>query len=111
MSRTARERSFDTVRITAWIYAVLFGLFAPITAFDVLKGLRTDVFFVLWAGWTACAVAAASAAYRKRVGYYFCAVFSVFILFAPPIGTLLGWNMLRALRRNRDRFSRRARTA
>jgi hypothetical protein len=61
---------------------------------------------VHWVTWILCAAAAASG---KRIGYYFCAVFSGIILFAPPIGTVLGWNMLRALRRNRDEFRARTR--
>jgi len=111
MPRSRRDLRFDTVRITAWSYAVLFGILAPAIAFDMLKRLHADTFLMLWAGWTICAVAAASAAYRKRVGYYFCALVSVFILFAPPVGTVLGWNMLRALHRNRDQFRARARTS
>jgi hypothetical protein len=52
----------------------------------------------------AFSTAAWSATRRKRFGYYFCLLFSIAILPALPIGTILGWNMLRALRKNREEF-------
>ena len=103
-----RDRRFDTVRITAWSYAVYLVTLVPAYALEKNKPMPAGALQILWAFWVMCAAAAASAAYRRRVGYYFCALLSVLMLCAPPIGTLLGWNMLRALRRNRDQFLLRA---
>jgi predicted alpha/beta hydrolase len=54
----------------------------------------------------AFSVAAWSTTRRKRLGYYFCLLFSIAMLPSVPVGTILGWNMLRALRKNRGQFWR-----
>jgi hypothetical protein len=101
---TNRDLRFDTVRVTAWVYAFYWLTIAPAFAFSSSLSSANAAHLWAWALWCSCAAAAVSAAYRKRIGYYFCFLFSGLILLAPPIGTVLGWNMLRALRLNRDRF-------
>jgi|GEM_PF-6719047 len=109
MRKTPKHRHlhFDTVRVTAWTYAVYLLTLVPAYVYSTPQPASAGTRQLQWIIGAGCAAAAASAAYRKRAGYYFCAVFSCFILFAPPFGTVLGWNMLRALRRNRDEFSPR----
>ena len=78
-------RSFDTVRITGWVYAVYWWV--------------GGILLCLCAGGSCLAVIR-----HKRLGYQSCRLFSLCILLAVPTGTILGWNMLRALRRNRSLF-------
>jgi hypothetical protein len=99
-----RALRFDTVRVTAWTYAAYFVTLVPIYTFSIQPLTSAGTRQLQWLLWTGCAGAAASAAFKRKLGYYFCAVFSALILFSPPFGTIFGWNMLRALRRNRDEF-------
>src|SRR6185503_6954742 len=99
-----RELEFDTVRITAWAYTVYWLMFVPINAWSASPNMSLSGRLALWVLSAPFAAAAFSATRRKPLGYYFCFAFSVAILPAPPIGTVLGWNMLRALRRNRAQF-------
>ena len=101
---TKSDLRFDTVRVTAWFYAAYWITIAPAAVFSSHPAAVTR-HFGGYAFLSVCAaIAAGSAAYRKRIGYYFCFFFSGLILFVPPIGTILGWNMLRALRQNRNQF-------
>lgn len=95
------------MRITAYAYA--FYCLAMVPVFTLSRSesagpdekIATFVFFAL------CAVAALSATRRRRIGYYFCFVLSVLLLPGVGVGTIVGWNMLRALRANRHQFRRR----
>jgi hypothetical protein len=98
------ELRFDSVRITAWTYAVYCLTLWPVRALDTRAELPTGVSTAVLVICASCAAAAVSATRRRRVGYYFCYAFSVLILAGPPFGTISGWNMLRALRRNRHMF-------
>jgi hypothetical protein len=92
------------VRITAWTYAIYCLTVWPIHAFDTARDLSTGArtgIVVLCVG---CAAAALSATRRKRIGYRFCYMFSLLVLAGLPFGTILAWNMLRALRQNRHQF-------
>ena len=105
--RLRRELEFDTVRVTAWAYAIYWLVFVPVYAWNASPHLSVLDRGIQWAMCAPFAAAALSATRGKLLGYYFCLVFSALILSAPPFGTVLGWNMLRALRRNRARFFRR----
>jgi hypothetical protein len=102
-TKSQRDLKFDTVRITAWTYAVYCVTMVPAYA-TTMSPLAVGDWLGLGLTCVLFAAAALSAARRKRIGYYFCWVFSLLILPGVPIGTILGWNMLRALRQNRDRF-------
>jgi hypothetical protein len=103
------ELRLDTVRITAWVYAVYLGAVVPLSAAGSLESetyllpvlpLLVLMFPFAWATW--------SATRGSRIGYCACFAFSLLMLFAPGIGTVIGFNMLRALRQNRNAFFRRA---
>lgn len=103
--RVARsELRFDSVRITAWTYAAYCLTIWPARALDTAEPLLAGEKIALGVLCAGCAVAAASATRRKRLGYHFCYVFSLLMLPSVPLGTILGWNMLRALRQNREQF-------
>jgi hypothetical protein len=101
---TGGASDFNTVRVTAWTYAVYWGIFVPVAAFDAPQALPAGAL----AGYAVVAAAGAlsawSATHKRKLGYYFCLAFSALIVVLPPFGTVLGWNMLRALRLNRDQF-------
>jgi hypothetical protein len=104
MSKGAQDGDVQTVRITAWTYAIYCMTSVPIL---VLTGPdpRPSAVPVL----VACAAFAAgllTILRGDRLGYYCCFVLSLLILPAVPIGTVLGWNMLRALRRSRGKLLR-----
>ena len=104
MSSRAHVGDVQTVRITAWTYAVYCMTLVPIL---VLTGPepRPSAVPVL----TACAVFSAgllTILRGNRLGYYCCIVLSVLILPGVPMGTVLGWNMLRAMRRSRKKLLR-----
>jgi len=97
-------RSFDTVRITGWVYAVYWWVFVSIRFWDPhevepIPVRIVGILLCFCAGGSCLAVIR-----RKRLGYQSCRLFSLCILLAVPTGTILGWNMLRALRRNRSLF-------
>jgi hypothetical protein len=103
------ELRFDTVRITAWTYAVYLGAVVPLSAAGSLESepplspvwpVFVLMFPFTWATWAATR--------RFRVGYCACFAISLLMLFSPPIGTVIGFNMLRALRQNRNVFFCRA---
>lgn len=98
------ERRFDSVRITAWTYAAYCLTLWPVRVLDAAERLSNAEKIVLGALCVGCATAAVSATRRKKIGYHFCYVFSLLMLAGLPFGTVLGWNMLLALRRNRDQF-------
>ncbi len=100
-----RELQFDTIRITAWTYAVYFVIYVPIFALSASPALPTAVIVLRCMLALLFALAALSTLQRRRLGYYFCIAVSALMLFAPPIGTVLGWNMLRSLRRHREQFA------
>ncbi|MGC4091756.1 MAG: hypothetical protein QM756_28500 [Polyangiaceae bacterium] len=101
---SAVERRFDTVGVTAWAYAVYFLTLCPAYALSREEAVALDQKVGLAIFCVGCATAAWSATRRRRVGYYFCLLFSLYMLLGFPTGTVLGWNMLRALRRNRTQF-------
>ena len=103
-ANSRRALSFNTVRITARVYAVYCVTLVPLRVFTQVPHLSlwaTSVQLLLFA---LLALALLSASRRSRVGYYACWLFSVLILPAPWLGTVIGWNMIRALRQNRDHF-------
>lgn len=95
---------FDTVRITAWVYAVYWAALYPLKVLGGPEPLAAGGTAVIAVFSLSCAAAAWSATRRKRLGYYSCLLFSIAMLPGVPIGTILGWNMIRALRRNRAQF-------
>jgi hypothetical protein len=104
-SRPSRaELRFDTVRITAWVYAAYCLTLLPINALSNVDTLRLGGTVQLALICVVFAMAAWSTTRRARLGYYFCLLFSIAILPGLPVGTILGWNMLRALRQNRRQF-------
>lgn len=109
MRNGAQDGDVQTVRITAWTYAIYCMTSVPTV---VLTGPepRPSAAPVL----VACAVFSAgllTILRGNRVGYYCCFVLSLLILPGVPMGTVLGWNMLRALRRSRGRLLRPRRRA
>jgi hypothetical protein len=95
---------FDTVRITAWVYTVYSLTLYPVKTLRGIEPLPPGGKAALAIFCVAFATAAWSTTRRKRIGYYFCLLFSIAILPGFPMGTVLGWNMLRALRQNRSLF-------
>jgi hypothetical protein len=102
--RSRADLQFDTVRITAWVYAIYCLTLYPLRALTDTTPLSLTQKSALAIFSVAFAAAAWSTTRRKRVGYYFCLAFSILILPGFPMGTVLGWNMLRALRQNRGQF-------
>jgi hypothetical protein len=100
----ARRDAFDTVRVTAWFYSFYWMVFVSVRFWDPREELPLPERLAGGAICVGCAAAFFLATRRNRVGYHFCRCFSFAILVAPPIGTVLGWNMLRALQRNRMEF-------
>ena len=98
------ELRFDSVRITAWTYAIYCVTAWPIHALDTAEELPTGVRIGVMMLCGGCAAAALSATRRRRIGYRFCYAFSLLLLPGVPFGTILGWNMLRALHQNRQWF-------
>jgi hypothetical protein len=98
---------FDTVRITAWFYTAYALTIYPINVLSA-ESMPTSGKVALAIVCVGFAAAAWSATRRKRIGYYFCLLFSIAILPGLPMGTVIGWNMLRALRENRGQFWPRA---
>ena len=98
------ELRFDSVRITAWLYAVYCLTLWPIRALEVAEPTSAGKKLTVIVICMLCAAAAVSATRRKRIGYRFCYAFSLLLLAGPPFGTILAWNMIQALRRNRDQF-------
>jgi hypothetical protein len=95
---------FDTVRITAWTYAVYCVTLCPVAMLDGPERRSLTEVIVTLVILVSLAAAILSATRRKRIGYYFCFILSVLLLPAAGVGTVLGWNMLRALRKNRRQF-------
>jgi hypothetical protein len=88
------------------VYTVYSLTLYPVRVLSGTATLPPSEKFVFAVFCVAFSVAAWSTTRRKRLGYYFCLLFSIAILPAVPMGTILGWNMLRALRRNRGQFWR-----
>ncbi len=107
-ARLRADRQFATVRITAWAYACFFLILCPAYFLTQPVGRHASVGSIC-IGCLAWALAALSVIRRSWVGFYVCLFISTFMLFAPPIGTILGWNMIRALQRNWAQFGRKKR--
>ena len=101
---TRADRQFSTVRVTALFYAFYLGVMFPAYVLDD-PGDATFVerALVVIFSWL-LALGAYSAVRRRRLGYHCCRIVSFLILPGLPMGTVLGWNMLRALRRTRQEF-------
>jgi hypothetical protein len=99
------DGAVETVRITAWFYAFLCMVLAPIALLSMpdteTAGLEPILTLAVYALLSAGIL---SVLRGKRLGYYCCYVVSALILLQPPFGTILGWNMLRALRQSRARL-------
>lgn len=87
------ELRFDPVRVGA-CYFLAFGVIVALAFPTVVAGVEG---FIL--GVTGLGVLS-----RRRWGYVLASVFSVLFLFALGAGTVIGYAMLRSLRRNRDVF-------
>jgi hypothetical protein len=103
-ARSRADPRFDTIRITAYVYAVCFLSVFPVASLSNANRLQPNELITLGLMNIAFATVAWSATRRARVGYYFCLLLSILLLPAVPMGTVLGWNMLRALRQNRSQF-------
>ena len=77
---------------------------APLGTMETLKTMPRGVMSCMLLMFGTLAGGAVMAVWRKRVGYYACFLISVAVIPAAPMGTVLGLNMLRALRGNRDQF-------
>lgn len=99
---------FTTVRITAWIYAVYFLVVMPIYASDH-PHVKHFSFAAMYVVGIPCALAALSTLRKSWFGFYFSMILSVCMLWSIGPGTIIGWNMIRALQRNRDQFGRKRR--
>lgn len=96
---------FGVIKVIAWIYLALgcvwvaMGLLHVQFAGQQLEPLSAILPALL-------ALGAVGTLLRKQWGRYLCGFFSVLLLFAVPIGTLLGGFMLYHLAHNKALFSR-----
>ena len=92
----------ETVRITAWAYAVYCMVLVPLMVLTGPQAKASPLTVVVTLVLSALLSAGILSVLRgRRLGYVCCYVLSILILPGVPIGTVLGWNMLRALRRCR----------
>ena len=96
---------FSTVRITTWIYAAFFLVVIPIYAYDQPPFSHSSR-AAMYIGCILCALAALSTLRKSWIGFYFSMILSILMLCGLGIGTIVGWNMIRALQRNWDQFGR-----
>jgi hypothetical protein len=98
-----RELRFDSVRITAWTYSGWLSA-AAATAFQEGAQQPFEVRSLQVVMLLLVALGAWSATRRARIGFVVCYLLSALLLPFVGIGTVLGFNMLLALRRNRAEF-------
>jgi hypothetical protein len=108
MRTSAHDGDIQTVRITAWTYAVYCTAVVPtlVLSGPALPGVARPTAVPVLLVSALFSAALLSVLRGRRLGYYCCFFLSIAILFGVPIGTILGWNMLRALRRSRSRLLR-----
>jgi hypothetical protein len=104
MQREAVENRFRVIQVIAWIYFLLgFTFFAMGLANVQFAGQRLDSASAIVPG--LLAVGAVGTLLKKQWGRYLSYFFSIILLVAIPIGTLLGAFMLYHLTHSKDLFA------
>ena|SRR6266545_172510 len=98
-----RVLQFDTVRIGSIFYAC-YGVVLIACAFTgvSINGAQLEPLHAI--GPALVVLGAAGTLRKRRWGYWMSYVFSVLMLPGMPFGTVLGYAMIRGLRRNRHVF-------
>jgi len=98
-------RRFDAVRLGLYFY-VFFGIALAIAAFRGVRIGNEETGPAAAIGPSIMSAGAILALRKRRSGYYVTLIFSIFLLLGVPIGTILGWTMIRGLRRVQHVFRR-----
>jgi len=106
MQRDVQD-GFGVIKVIAWIYLVLGVTLASLGLLHIqVAGQRLGLLSAILPA--LLALGAIGTLLRRQWGRYLSAFFSVILLFAVPIGTLLGGFMLYHLAHNKALFARAA---